>query len=45
VVLAATTAVFVALMLLSLPIVFCLGAAGVTGLLLGGFPLQSSAPA
>jgi C4-dicarboxylate transporter DctM subunit len=32
--------VFVALLLLSLPIVFCLGAAGVTGLLLGGFPLQ-----
>ena len=39
-ILAATSIVFVALLLLSLPIVFCLGAAGVTGLLLGGFPLQ-----
>ena len=26
--------------MLSLPIVFCLGAAGVTGLWLGGFPMQ-----
>ena len=39
-ILAATSIVFVGLLLLSLPIVFCLGAAGVTGLLLGGFPLQ-----
>ncbi len=39
-ILAVTTLVFVALLLLSLPIVFCLGAAGVVGLLIGGFPLQ-----
>jgi tripartite ATP-independent transporter DctM subunit len=40
VILAATLLVFVALLVLSLPIVFCLGAAGVTGLWLGGFPMQ-----
>jgi tripartite ATP-independent transporter DctM subunit len=40
VILAATVLVFVALLVLSLPIVFCLGAAGVTGLWLGGFPMQ-----
>jgi C4-dicarboxylate transporter DctM subunit len=40
VVLAATSIIFLALLLLSLPIVFCLGIAGVAGLWLGGFPLQ-----
>jgi C4-dicarboxylate transporter DctM subunit len=40
VILAATVLVFVAFLVLSLPIVFCLGAAGVTGLWLGGFPMQ-----
>jgi len=39
-VLAATVIVFTLLLLLSLPIVFCLGLAGVTGLLVGGYPLQ-----
>ncbi len=39
-VLTATVVVFLATLMLSLPIVFCLGAAGVVGLLLGGFPLQ-----
>ena len=39
-ILAATVVVFVGLLLLSLPIVFCLGAAGVIGLWLGGFPMQ-----
>ena len=39
-VLAATVLVFVVLLVLSLPIVFCLGAAGVTGLWLGGYPMQ-----
>ena len=39
-VLAATVLVFVILLLLSVPIVFCLGAAGVAGMLLGGYPLQ-----
>ena len=39
-VLLATVIVFVGLLLLSLPIVFCLGAAGVAGLWLGGFPMQ-----
>src|SRR4051794_9549477 len=39
-ILAATVLVFVILLLLSVPIVFCLGAAGVVGLLLGGYPLQ-----
>ena len=39
-ILAATAVVFVALLLLSLPIVFCLGAAAVTGLWLGGYPMQ-----
>ena len=39
-ILLATLAVFVLLLLLSMPIVFALGVAGVVGLLLGGFPLQ-----
>lgn len=39
-ILAATVLVFVILLLLSVPIVYCLGAAGVVGLLLGGYPLQ-----
>jgi tripartite ATP-independent transporter DctM subunit len=38
--LAATAVVFVALVLLSMPIVFALGIAGVVGLALGGYPLQ-----
>jgi len=38
--LAVTAAVFVSLVALSMPIVFALGIAGATGLLLGGFPLQ-----
>ena len=38
--LAITVVVFVVLLLMSLPIVFCLGAAAVVGLLVGGFPLQ-----
>ena len=36
----ATVIVFTGLLVLSLPIVFCLGAAAVVGLLLGGYPLQ-----
>ncbi len=39
-VLAATVLIFVILLILSVPIVFCLGAAAVCGLLLGGYPLQ-----
>ena len=39
-ILAATVAVFVILLLLSVPIVFCLGASAVAGLALAGFPLQ-----
>jgi C4-dicarboxylate transporter DctM subunit len=39
-ILASTVLVFVILLLLSVPIVFCLGAAAVVGLLLGGYPLQ-----
>ena len=39
-ILAVTTLTFVALLLLSLPIVFCLGIAGVVGLWFGGFPMQ-----
>ncbi len=39
-ILLATVTVFVALLVLSLPIVFCLGVAGVVGLWLGGFPMQ-----
>jgi len=39
-ILAATVLVFVILLLLSVPIVFCLGAAATAGLLLGGYPLQ-----
>src|SRR5579864_1912409 len=38
--LAITALVFVALVALSMPIVFALGIAGIVGLLLGGFPLQ-----
>src|SRR6266852_3490021 len=38
--LAATAMVFVVLVLLSMPIVFALGIAGIVGLVLGGFPLQ-----
>jgi tripartite ATP-independent transporter DctM subunit len=38
--LAATGLVFVALIALSMPIVFALGVAGILGLWLGGFPLQ-----
>src|ERR1700738_2484252 len=38
--LAATALVFVVLVLLSMPIVFALGIAGIVGLALGGFPLQ-----
>src|ERR1700674_2628710 len=38
--LAATAVIFVALIALSMPIVFALGLAGVAGLLLGGYPLQ-----
>jgi C4-dicarboxylate transporter DctM subunit len=40
VILAATVLVFLVLLVLSLPIVFCLGIAGVTGLWLGGYPMQ-----
>jgi len=40
VILAATALVFVGLLALSMPIVFALGIAGVTGLLLGHYPLQ-----
>jgi C4-dicarboxylate transporter DctM subunit len=39
-ILAATVLVFVVLLLLSVPIVFCLGAAAIVGLLLGGYPMQ-----
>lgn len=39
-VLAATLAVFIVLVVLSLPIVFALGIAAIAGLVLGGFPLQ-----
>src|SRR5581483_7229592 len=38
--LAVTALVFVALVLLSMPIVFALGISGIVGLALGGFPLQ-----
>ena len=38
--LAAVAVIFVALILLSMPIVFALAVAGVAGLLLGGYPLQ-----
>src|SRR5260370_27194023 len=38
--LAATAIVFIAFVVLSMPIVFALGIAGVVGLALGGFPLQ-----
>ena len=36
----AVLAIFVALILLSMPIVFALGVAGITGLWIGGYPLQ-----
>src|SRR6202162_1879407 len=38
--LAFTAVIFVALIALSMPIVFALGLAGIAGLLLGGYPLQ-----
>src|SRR3979411_2011555 len=38
--LATVAIVFVALILLSMPIVFALGVAGVAGLVIGGYPLQ-----
>ena len=38
--LATVAAVFVILILLSMPIVFALGVAGIAGLLIGGYPLQ-----
>jgi C4-dicarboxylate transporter DctM subunit len=38
--LAAVAVIFVALILLSMPIVFALGVAGVAGLVIGGYPLQ-----
>jgi C4-dicarboxylate transporter, DctM subunit len=38
--LAVTAVVFVVLVLLSMPIVFALGIAGIVGLMIGGFPLQ-----
>src|SRR6185437_11816558 len=38
--LAVTAVVFVVLVLLSMPIVFALGIAGIVGLALGGFPLE-----
>src|SRR6266853_5615465 len=38
--LAATAVVFVVLVLLSMPIVFALGIAGIVGLVLGGYPLE-----
>jgi C4-dicarboxylate transporter DctM subunit len=40
VVLTVTVLVFIGFLLLSMPIVFCLGAAAVSGLLVGGYPLQ-----
>src|SRR6202162_865 len=44
--LATVAIVFVALILLSMPIVFALGVAGIAGLWIGGYPVQqpSSAP-
>src|SRR3954452_4926810 len=39
-VLISTLVVFLVLLILSLPIVFCLGAAGIVGLLVAGLPLQ-----
>src|SRR5258706_10493447 len=38
--LATVAIVFAALVLLSMPIVFALGVAGVAGLVIGGYPLQ-----
>jgi C4-dicarboxylate transporter DctM subunit len=38
--LVACIAIFVALLLVSMPIVFALGIAGIAGLLIGGYPLQ-----
>jgi C4-dicarboxylate transporter DctM subunit len=40
VVLLVTVLVFIGFLLLSMPIVYCLGAAAVSGLLVGGYPLQ-----
>ncbi len=39
-VLLVTVLVFIGFLLLSMPIVYCLGAAAVSGLLVGGYPLQ-----
>jgi tripartite ATP-independent transporter DctM subunit len=39
-VLSVSVLIFVVLLVLSVPVVFCLGAAAVAGLLLGGYPLQ-----
>src|SRR5215467_1326325 len=41
--LAAVAVIFVTLILLSMPIVFALGVAGVAGLWIGGYPLQQLA--
>src|SRR5689334_4330118 len=43
--LAAVAVIFVALILLSMPIVFALGVAGVAGLWIGGYPMQQLASA
>jgi C4-dicarboxylate transporter DctM subunit len=43
--LAAVAVIFVALILFSMPIVFALGAAGVAGLWIGGYPMQQLASA
>jgi tripartite ATP-independent transporter DctM subunit len=43
--LAAVAVIFVALILLSMPIVFALGTAGVAGLWIGGYPMQQLASA
>src|SRR5213596_543284 len=43
--LAAVAVIFVALILISMPIVFALGVAGVAGLWIGGYPMQQLASA
>ena len=43
--LVAVAVIFVALILISMPIVFALGVAGVAGLWLGGYPMQQLASA
>src|SRR5205085_1858527 len=43
--LAAVAVIFVGLILISMPIVFALGVAGVAGLLIGGYPMQQLASA